>query len=145
EELERLIGKALPELPRRKELDKLGPADLAAALPNYAVFIDLIRYTRFEKGKPPSLHYVAFALSHKGEIRRVELGPAEPIDLAVDLWRQTVAGWSSTLKSLLLDQLQVKADKQAAALRRLVWTPLSKHLPKGVSTMYVAGDGNLAR
>src|SRR5262249_39101283 len=62
EELERLIGKALPELPRLKELDQLGPTDLAAALPGDTTFIDLIRYTHYEKAKPQGLRYVAFVV-----------------------------------------------------------------------------------
>src|SRR5262249_1381334 len=41
--------------------------------------------------------------------------------------------------------LQKKADRQAAELRRLVWAPLAKHLPRGTRTVYVAADGNLAR
>jgi tetratricopeptide (TPR) repeat protein/CHAT domain-containing protein len=145
EELERLIGSTLPELPRRKELDKLGPTDLAADLREHSAFIDLIRYEHFEKGKPTSLQYVAFIVPSKGEIERVELKAAEPIDLAVDLWRQAVSGWSPRLKPHILAELQARADKQAAELHRLVWKPLARHLPRGTRTLYLAPDGNLAR
>jgi tetratricopeptide (TPR) repeat protein/CHAT domain-containing protein len=145
EELERLLGKALPELPRCKELDKLGPSDLAADLPKLTAFIDLIRYQHFEKGEAPSLRYVAFVVPSKGEIERVELKAAKPIDRAVDLWRQAVSGWSPRLKPHVLAELQARADKQAAELHRLVWAPLARHLPRGTRTVYLAPDGNLAR
>src|SRR5262249_40251020 len=41
--------------------------------------------------------------------------------------------------------LEAKAAQQAAALRRLVWEPLTKYLPKDTRTVYLAPDGNLAR
>ncbi len=145
EKLERQLGKAFPEAPRRQELAKLGPADLAKRLPDRTVFIDIIRYTHREKGKPRQPRYVAFLLSGAGNIRRVELDSAADIDLAVDLWRQAVSGWLPSLKPAAQRELQAKADKQAAALRRLVWEPLAKHLPKGAHTVYLAPDGNLAR
>jgi tetratricopeptide (TPR) repeat protein len=145
EELERLLGKALPELPRRKVLDQLGPTDLAADLPEHTAFIDLIRYHHYEEGKLTSLRYVAFVVPSKGKIERVELKAAKPIDRAVDLWRQAVSGWSPRLKPQLLAELQARADKQAAELHRLVWAPLARHLPKGTRTVYLAPDGNLAR
>src|SRR5262249_19902761 len=69
EELERRIGKALPEMPRRKEMDKLGPTDLAVSLPRHTAFIELIRYTHYEKTKPKGLHYVIFVLPSKGKIQ----------------------------------------------------------------------------
>src|SRR5262249_42737826 len=116
EELERQIGKLLPERSRRKELDKLGPTNLLKRLPARAAFIDLIRYDHFHKGQRDQPRYVAFVLPSKGEVRRVELGSAAPIDLAVDLWRQAVSGWSPTLKPRDQRDLEDKAAEQAAAL-----------------------------
>src|SRR5262249_47792795 len=143
--LERRLGKALPELTRRQELAKLGPADMAGRLPAHTTFIDLIRYGHYHKGKLKEPRYVAFVLSALGEVRRVELGPAAPIDLAVDLWRQAVSGWSPSHRSDVQRELEAKTDKQAAALRRLVWVPLTKYLPKDTRMVYLAPDGNLAR
>jgi tetratricopeptide (TPR) repeat protein/CHAT domain-containing protein len=145
EELERRLAKAVPELPRRKKLDKLGPTELLARLAPHAAFIDLIRYRHYEKAITNELRYVAFVLANQGNVRRVELGPAEPIDLAVDLWRQAVSGWSPSLKPAVQRELESKANKHAADLRRLVWEPLAKHLPKDTHTVYLAPDGNLAR
>jgi CHAT domain-containing protein len=145
EQREHKLGKAFPEGPRRQALDKLGPADLIQRLPGQTAFIDLIRYTHLGKGGQRQLRYVAFVLAPGGAVRRVELEDAAPIDLAVDRWRQAVAGWSAALKPDAQRRLQDEADKQAAELRRLVWVPLAKHLPKEPQAVYVAADGNLAR
>jgi tetratricopeptide (TPR) repeat protein len=144
EKLERRLGNAFPESPRRQELARFGPADLVKRLPDGTAFIDLIRYTHFKNGNPHPW-YVAFVLSGAGGIHRVELEAATDIDLAVDLWRQAVSGWSPSLKAAAQRELQDKADKQAAKLRRLVWEPLARHLPKDAHTVYLAPDGNLAR
>jgi tetratricopeptide (TPR) repeat protein/CHAT domain-containing protein len=145
EKLERQLGNAFPDGPRRQELAKLGPADLAKGLPGHTAFIDLIRYTHYEKGKPPQPRYVAFLLSGAGNIHRVELEAAADIDLAVDLWRQAVSGWSPSLKPAVQRDLQDRAAKQATALRQLVWEPLAPHLPNDTHTVHLAPDGNLAR
>src|SRR5262249_54181568 len=114
-------------------------------LPSHATFIDLIRYHHFAKGKRDQLRYVAFVLSGQGQVRRVELGPAEPIDQAVDLWRQAGSGWLATLKSDVQRQLQDNANQKATELRRRVWAQRAKHLPQGTRAVYLAPDGNLAR
>jgi CHAT domain-containing protein len=139
-------------LQRRSELDKLGPDDLVMALSSGAVFIDLIDYARFEfddkkKGmeaeqRIPS--YVAFVLvpinSHpssapeerKRIVQRVELGDAQPINVAVEAWRKAI---------------EARQDDRTLAqkVHHLVWAKIATQLPADTKTIYLAANGNLAR
>jgi CHAT domain-containing protein len=153
ERLERDLAAALPELPRQKELDRLGPADLAKHLPAGAAFIDLLRYTRYERdpqkpgkeGERRIPSYAAFVLVAGRPMRRVELGDAGPIDDAVREWRRAITGWRPSLPDAERLALEQRADGAAAGLGRLVWRKLAEHLPAGTHTVYLAPDGDLAR
>jgi CHAT domain-containing protein/Tfp pilus assembly protein PilF len=139
ERLERELAELRQELPREKELDHLGPADLAAKLPPKSVFLDFVRYVRFQQdphvpgkeGERRTPCYTAFVLAAGRPVRRIELGPAEPIDAAIRQWRQAIDSR--------------KDSPVAADLARLVWRPVAEHLPAGTLTVYLAPDGDLAR
>ena len=59
----------------------------------------------------------------------VDLGPAQPIEDTVSRWRQAI--------------VHGQDSPAAAYLRRLIWEPLARHLPKGTTTIYLAPDGAL--
>jgi len=130
--LERNLVAGNPSLRRWQELDQLGPADLARALPKEAAFVDLVYYIRGEPaGRRRSPCYAAFVVSAERPIRRVELGEAAPIDAAIRRWR---------------DAIETRAaSPDAAELVRRVWQPLAEVLPPNVQTLYLAADGDLAR
>jgi CHAT domain-containing protein len=139
ERLERDLAELLPRMPRREELDDLGPATLAKLLPVHSALVDLLRYTRFEyapakRGKQAETrteHYIAFVLRPGQTARRVELGPADAIDTALDEWRQAI--------------VRGRDGAAAEALRRLVWVPLRKELPDDTRRLYLSPDGQLGR
>jgi CHAT domain-containing protein len=130
EDLERRLTARLPRAQR--ERDRQGPADLTDRLPAGAAVIDLVLYHHFGKrGEGASdWHYTAFVLQKGRPIRRVELGPAEPIDVAAMRWRAAlVAG---------------KGDATAAGeVRRRLWLPLAKTLAPATTTVYLVPDGRL--
>jgi CHAT domain-containing protein/Tfp pilus assembly protein PilF len=139
--LEREVVAAMPTLQRWAELDKLGPDNLAKALPNGAVFIDVIRYTHFEfveKKQKRTPRYVAFVVGKStlagaagSQIQHVELGDAKPIDDAVAAWRAAI---------------ESRGDESSAReLSKRVWGPLAKAIPADTKTLYLAADGDLAR
>jgi CHAT domain-containing protein len=138
EALERELARLLPALAAQRELDALGPADLRRALPERAVFVDLLRYTFFEqdpqvpgkKGEKRTPRYVAFVLS-RDRVERVELGEAAGLDAALESWRQAIR--------------DRRDDPDATALRRRVWEPIAQHFPAGTDTVYLAPDGALTR
>jgi CHAT domain-containing protein len=102
-----------------------------------AVLIDCLRYYRVEQdpevrgkaGEKGTASYVAFVLRPGQPVRRVELGPAQPIEDAVHDWRQDVKAG--------------KASTAAATLRKRVWEPLAEHLPADTDTVFLAPDGAL--
>ncbi|HEV3257849.1 MAG TPA: CHAT domain-containing tetratricopeptide repeat protein, partial [Gemmataceae bacterium] len=139
ERLERELADLLPQLPRRQELDDLGPGSLRKHLPARTAFVDLLRYTHFEydaskpgkKGERRADHYVAFVLLPGQAARRVELGAAEPIERALAQWRQALE--------------EGKDGEAAKTVRRLVWQPMRLALPDQTETVYLSPDGDLTR
>jgi CHAT domain-containing protein len=132
ENLERDLARLLPELARARELDQLGPRDLAAVLPPAAAFVDLLRYTHRDTGGQFTASYVAFVVLPDSSILRVDLQNAGSIDKAVENWRQAISTYQDT-------------PAEAALVARLVWEPLARKLPSGTTTVFLALDGAMVR
>ena len=133
------VREGLPALQELQRLDNSTPADLQKALPQQAVFIDLLRYTFREydpakpgkEGEKRSLRYVAFLVT-KDHVHHIDLGPAGPLDAAVRQWRESLSSKNGA------------PDRTAPApLRRLLWEPLEKHFPPGTTTVYLCPDQQL--
>jgi CHAT domain-containing protein/Tfp pilus assembly protein PilF len=139
EKLERQLAESSAPFRRQQELERLSPADLVQQLPLQTVFIDLLRYVRFEqdpkvpgiKGLQRTLSYVAFVLRLGQSPLRVELGEVEPIDAAVATWRRDLAGRPTSAA--------------AETLRQRVWDRLAPHLPADTRTVLLAPDGALTQ
>jgi tetratricopeptide (TPR) repeat protein/CHAT domain-containing protein len=137
ERLERKLAAAVPEFARKQALEQSRHEDLLKVLHEGKAVLDLLRFIRFERdpdvkgknGERRKPSYVGFLLSKGRPVRMVDLGPAEPIERAISQWRQAAIG--------------VQDSPAAAVLRRLLWEPLARHLPKGTTTVYVAPDGPL--
>jgi CHAT domain-containing protein/tetratricopeptide (TPR) repeat protein len=132
EALERTLAKLLPELDRSRELDRLGPADLAALLPPGQAFVDLWRYKHLDKKGEVTARYLGFVVLSGGAIKLVELQDADSIDRAVQAWRAKIAQGQDE-----------PADARAVAAR--LWEPLARVLPADTKVVYLAPDGELAR
>jgi tetratricopeptide (TPR) repeat protein/CHAT domain-containing protein len=137
--LERELAREVAGLSERQQLDRIGPADLEKALPPRSAYVDVLRYTRF--GYDPKRHgtfwesrtphYVAFVVRAGQPVRRVELGPAGPIEEALADWRHAI------------DQ---GLDSPASGkLRGLVWEPIARHLAADTQSVYLVPDGALSR
>jgi CHAT domain-containing protein/Tfp pilus assembly protein PilF len=137
EDLERQLARKLPAFQELQERDRLSHADLMKNLPARKVFVDFLRYYRMEQdpkvrgeaGQKWTASYVAFVLRPGQTVRRVELGPAKPIEDAVHDWRSDIKNG--------------KARAAAATLRKRVWEPLAEYLPADVETVFLAPDGAL--
>jgi CHAT domain-containing protein/tetratricopeptide (TPR) repeat protein len=136
ERLEREMSERLPAAANR---NPGAPADLARRLPAGAASVDLLQFMRFQQdhakpgrqGETRTPSYVAFLVTPRAGVSRVDLGPAKPIDDAVAAWRQA---------------LLAGTDSPAAAeLRRLVWEPIARQLPGDTRSVYLAPDGALCR
>jgi CHAT domain-containing protein len=109
------------------------PNDLVKILPARTALIDLVRSKRLEKapGAPDKAppFYTGLVVAAGVQPRRVELGPAKPIEEALASWRQDIA--------------DKKVSPAAQVLRRLVWAPLAQRLPPGTDTVLLSPDGVL--
>jgi CHAT domain-containing protein/Tfp pilus assembly protein PilF len=131
ENLERELLDRLPPLARERATAQSRPNDLAKHLLAQSAFIDLYRFRDVEptKGKWGQPGYFAFILAPDGTPRTV--GPLEgkPIEEALARWQRDInAGLNS---------------EAAEQLRRLLWEPLEKELPRGTTTVYLCPDGPL--
>jgi CHAT domain-containing protein/tetratricopeptide (TPR) repeat protein len=154
EELEKELARRLPSFAALRRRHQGGPDELARALPADTAFVELVRYGRFEHdprrpgraGRSWPVHYAAFVAAAGGRVRRVELGPAGPVDRAVAAWRAALAGRGREL-DLVPARPRPGGEQGPAgqALRRLVWQPLARHLPDGTRTLYLAPDGTLTQ
>jgi len=71
-------------------------------------------------------------LSTDSQISRVDLGPAEPINLLAKRWRQEIISDAAGER------------KTASELGKLIWSPLAAKFPAGVTTVFVGPDGALS-
>jgi CHAT domain-containing protein len=124
---------------QQQQAQRLVPAEVAAALPDGIVLVDLYAYKDFsppEGGKGElrrELRLVAFISRRDRPLALVPLGALQPINAAVNGWRQA------------LDARRGSALAAAAAeLGRRVWEPLRPHLA-GARTVLIAPDGALVR
>jgi CHAT domain-containing protein len=136
EQLERRLAELLPAFRRARDLRREGPAALLGRLPPGTVFVDVVRYVHRERdggapgpdGLRQTARYAAFVLSKDNPVRRVDFGPAEPVERLLTAWRQALA--------------ERRAGPEAEALGALLWKPLADFIPAG-ATVLVAPDGAL--
>ncbi|MCC7137686.1 MAG: tetratricopeptide repeat protein [Planctomycetes bacterium] len=119
------VGEARAALER---LD-LSVADVARALPQDTVLVDLLRV---------GPRYVGWVLRGTGVGVRVELGDAEAIDAASEAFVAAVAQDAGD------DASREAVAQTGAALRALVWAPLEAALGDGVRRVAVCPDAALA-
>ncbi|HET6323185.1 MAG TPA: CHAT domain-containing tetratricopeptide repeat protein [Planctomycetaceae bacterium] len=110
------------------------PNALRKLLPANAALIDILAYARSFSRKPDEktrrkaeLRFVAFVLRRDAEIRRIELGPADPIVQKMKTWRETYGA----------NQGSVDVGRE---LRDRIWKPLEPEL-KGAETVLLSPDG----
>jgi CHAT domain-containing protein len=126
------------------------PDALRNRLPGGAVFLDFVRYTTFDPdtgtpGNAEAVCYAVFVIASGRAVRRVELGPAGPIDEVLTAWVQAIEDWRADLPEALRKNVLAQADYHAARLRELLWNRLTDRLPSGTTTVYLSPDGDLAR
>jgi CHAT domain-containing protein/Tfp pilus assembly protein PilF len=122
-----------------QEVARRTPEQLQGALPKDAALIDFLVYIAFQ---PPTnrkgefqreRRMLAFVVRSDRPAARVDLGPAAPIQKAIDAWRPLL------IKGGTCDA----ATDGAQAVRRLIWAPLESHLD-GITTVLVSPDGPIS-
>jgi CHAT domain-containing protein/tetratricopeptide (TPR) repeat protein len=136
EELERKLAASIP-MSNQLQAGKAGHEELVKKLPAGTVFVDLIRYARLEQdpnvtgkqGERQTPGYAAFVLAADQSVKRIELGPAKPIEVVVAKWRHEITTGTSS--------------SAAEELRKLVWEPIESRFPDKTRTLFVCPDGPL--
>ena len=138
DELERKLSQRSPEF-RVLAAEWSEHSRPQSLLPEGTVLVDFLEYSKstVSVSAPKKLeskkHLLAFILRLNAPIAMKDLGPAEPIEHAVENWRKTLG-----------DEIDANGTSPADELQRLVWQPLEPHLD-GVDTLLVSPDGVLAR
>jgi CHAT domain-containing protein len=139
EDLERTLSRKSAAFRQEREAQHLGLKQLQAALPADTALIDALVYSRHSPppGKKVGWQWerqlTAFVV-RRDRLARVDLGPAGPLEEAVQRWRLA-----------LQRRFRTEGDAQLAAeVRRLVWQPLEAHL-KGARLVLVSPDGVLTQ
>jgi tetratricopeptide (TPR) repeat protein/CHAT domain-containing protein len=141
EDLEVELARKSEAFRNDREQRRVTAADLAASLPTSSILVDFLEYEHQQLDPKRKGYWLrqqrltAFVIRRDRPIVRVELGPVDKIESAVENWRRPVIG-----KKPLGDA----ADNPGPTLRRLVWAPLEKHLA-GAKTVLISPDGAIAR
>ena len=125
-------------------------SSIARALKSGEAAVAFRRYMRQEidptthKKKPPVAHYLAHVLRRDTPLRRVDLGPAETIEKAIALWRQSEAvdAIDSRGIDLVTGTPRPRVESAGEGLRQLVLDPLRSSLGDARGIV-VALDGAL--
>ena len=139
ERLEAELSRRSAAFRRQQELQALTPEQLRKALPPGTALVDFLEYTKYSeppegKGKlRTERHLAAFVVRPDRPVGQLDLGPAPPIEAAVEAWRKRFLQGATDMEG-----------NPAATLRRLVWEPLEPHL-KEAPTVLLSPDGALAR
>ena len=138
ERLERQLADTLPDFARDQGLKRPLPRRAAQGIARWAGpagprSIHPPRAGPHIKGTPAAVHAELRGLScwPRGvPVRRVDLGAAAPINSAVQQWCAAIVERHGRARP-------------PCTLRRLVWDPLSRHLPAGQTPCSIAPDGLL--
>jgi CHAT domain-containing protein len=126
---------------------RVGVDSLELALPADAALVEFVRYRSFRFGARDgkewgNYKYVALVMCGGGnrehDVMLVALGPAAPIEAAIQTWRKAVGPRPRGSVSP-----RVEVEKASAELARLVWKPVASSLA-GCHSVYIAPDGELA-
>jgi CHAT domain-containing protein len=111
------------------------PETLAKSLPEGVVLVDYLFHWRsgivYRDGRQNWVRHLVAFVSRRGKaVARIDLGPAERIEVAVGLWRKA---------------LIAREDGQAegAAVKRFIWSPLEEHT-RGAKALLVSPNEALA-
>jgi len=143
EQLEADLSQRSAEFRKLRWQTKLTPDALAQILPEETALVDLLQIHRRNDEKQPDgtikicweQRLVAFVVRPDQKVAMIDLGLVEPINTAVENWRETYGG---NVRDLAPD------EQPGMKLRRLVWEPLVQHLD-GIKTVLVSPDGQLAK
>jgi tetratricopeptide (TPR) repeat protein len=139
--LERRLDEQLKDYLKLRQTYQAGPEAVARQLDAGSALVELVKYRQFDFrarrdvdgwGKP---RYAAVIIgkqqTSKPDVAFVVLGEAAPIESAIHAWRKAAQAGS------------ISEDIERE-IRQRVWQPLAAALPKEITRLYIAPDGEFA-
>ncbi|MGK7895355.1 MAG: CHAT domain-containing tetratricopeptide repeat protein [Xenococcus sp. (in: cyanobacteria)] len=119
-------------------------------IPQNSALIELVRYQSFNPQAPRNksweeFRYAAYILRSQGEPQAIDLGEAEPIDQAIDEFRQNLCTTAKTTETTqyCLDNLPLSQVKSSAQkLEQMVMQPV-RQLLGDTTNILLSPDGKL--
>jgi CHAT domain-containing protein/tetratricopeptide (TPR) repeat protein len=152
ERAEAAVAEHSADFRRERARSLAGLEDAARAMPPGSALVAYVSYERLWRVPPGADHptpppeplssYLALVL--RADVRDptvVPLGPARPIDAALDRWRRE-AGTAPGGLSISGGRAEARYRKAGESLRRLIWDPLAARL-QGTRLVFVVPDGPL--
>jgi CHAT domain-containing protein/tetratricopeptide (TPR) repeat protein len=135
ERLEQELANKSAAFREHKQAAQLDPDALRSILPKGTALVDILLYSHSFPRKPDEktrrkaeLRAVAFVVRRDAEIRRIELGPFEPIFQSMKTWHETYGASQGSVDP-------------GHDLRERIWKPLAPSL-NGAETVFVSPDGS---
>jgi len=146
EQRTRIELELLHHLGRLEEEDRLSIEDLRSALPKNSAIIDFYIHSWHEpavfeeqqlvqrdRWSPP--HLSAWILRNDGELKHIDLGPANPLQRAVKSFLESLA----ETRGIILEEETSLTQKTNNTLRSLLWDPLASHI-RGADKIFISPD-----
>ena len=117
--------------------------------PVHACLIDFRRFAYFSPNpeRPgefqSQFHYLGLICRAEGQVKMLDLGPAEMIENTIARWRRPIEAANASRRSI--DSVAQQAmDRAGKELRKLLWEPIVPHLGNA-ETVIISPDGALGR
>jgi tetratricopeptide (TPR) repeat protein/CHAT domain-containing protein len=148
--LETELSKSCAEFKDELAARRFAVADVASALPQGAILLELVRYEPYDFEKigndeqrtgPP--RYLAFTLDHAGNITLTDLGDAGEIDSLVRLARKQIYQARAEVYSPLIVESERRLNEVTGKLYDIIWAPLESHFGNRTD-IFISPDGQLS-
>jgi CHAT domain-containing protein len=160
EQIEEYLAHNIPEIKLEQKLKAANRQEISNALSKEDALVEFIRFNVFDFLAIPArgesmlraAHYIAFVMlsgEPENNVQMIDLGEAEPIDMMIAAFRQSIISKESrrhmlTVSSESRQDISKTLTDKGFALRAALFDPLVGAL-KGRKTILFAPDGDLAR
>jgi len=133
------------QLMREASEEEVNPLGFLDLLQPHEAFIDVYKYRAHEGDHFGAEHYVAVISAKDVPSRAMQLGPAEPIDTAVNAFLQDFVGGASESRGVrILNSGKSGRAEAWKTLQHLIVQPLIADLPKGTMAILLSPDSSFA-
>jgi len=151
ERLEQTLRRGNPDYAQQARMQQITVKDVTAVLRPGEMLLEYVRYPLFdlkESKVTDTYHYGVFVVhGDTATVQAIDLGPAEPIDRAIEAFRQLEIDQTASFAGILpskrkLRNAEARLAEKAAAIRSRILDPVSQDLQDN-RRLYVAPDGPL--